>query len=322
MNAPQDQPDGHLVTVTLYWNHICILHNFEKAYLERVRQRLLGEGINLVVRFFGLGYHEHMATYLARDDAHMPDLIVSADLEVFECAPIFNALGPLYDCASWLPLKSSACVQAVRRTDQLLPIVAIPLVLYATSPVPNEPLPTLARNAHMAFGGINNSAGKIVVKSVWERYGKSAAEELLDRCAVTPMPIEAFQAARTRKTDFALVPSLYALRADGVDSFCAAPHEGPMLLPSYLCARTSIDKTVAQRVCHAVLSEELLDFYATNGDLIVCPQQSQEHASTQASARSCFTASQPFLSKLDYREFYNLYCRFIPSAETLCCIST
>lgn len=317
MSESYERSSKEPVTVTLYWNHICILHNFEKIYLANLQERLLREGIHLVVRFFGLGYDEHMAAYLARDDAQMPDLIVSADLEVFECAKAFDALGPLHDCATWLPLKSTAVVQAVKRTDQLLPVVAIPLVLYGGSPIPNDPLPTLVRNARVAFGGIDNSAGKILVKSVWERYGKAVAEELLQRCTATAMPIGAFKAARTKEVDFALVPSLYALRADGTDSFFETPHEGPVLLPSYFCARTSIEDEVARRVCRALLSEELLDFYAANGDLVVCPQQSLKHASTQDDADTCLTVSQSFIDALDSRAFYKLYRQHIPSAEVI-----
>ena len=70
--------------ILLYWNHICVLHRQEKAFLQELAGRLHREDIELEVRFFGLGYPEHMSEYLARPDAVLPDLIVSADLEVFE----------------------------------------------------------------------------------------------------------------------------------------------------------------------------------------------------------------------------------------------
>ena len=70
--------------VLLYWNHICVLHRQEKAFLDGLAQRLIADEIELEVRHFGLGYPEHMSEYLARPDAVLPDLIVSADLEVFE----------------------------------------------------------------------------------------------------------------------------------------------------------------------------------------------------------------------------------------------
>ena len=49
--------------VSLYWNHICILHNYEKMFLEEVKQALLPYDIELNVTYFGMGYPEHMSEY-------------------------------------------------------------------------------------------------------------------------------------------------------------------------------------------------------------------------------------------------------------------
>ena len=55
-----------MTSILLYWNHICVLHRQEKAFLEDLAQRLRGDGIRLEVRYFGLGYPERMSEYLAR----------------------------------------------------------------------------------------------------------------------------------------------------------------------------------------------------------------------------------------------------------------
>ena len=83
-----------MTNVLLYWNHICVLHNQEKAFLSRLAESLKAEEIALTVRYFGLGYPEHMSEYLAREDAVLPDLIVSADLEVFEDARLMESCTP------------------------------------------------------------------------------------------------------------------------------------------------------------------------------------------------------------------------------------
>ena len=44
-----------MTSILLYWNHICVLHRQEKAFLEDLAQRLRGDGIRLEVRYFGLG---------------------------------------------------------------------------------------------------------------------------------------------------------------------------------------------------------------------------------------------------------------------------
>ena len=55
--------------VSLYWNHICILHNYEKMFLEEVKQALLPYDIELNVTYFGMGYPEHMSEYFYKKDA-------------------------------------------------------------------------------------------------------------------------------------------------------------------------------------------------------------------------------------------------------------
>lgn len=302
--------------VRLYWNHICILHNFEKKYLARFAERLAERGIDLEVTHFGLGYANHMAEYLAQDGAELPDVVVSADLEVFEHPAAVARLTGRYACEGWMHLKDTPAVQAARRDATLLPVVIIPLVLYGAA-CAGEPLLEVARGRRLAFGGINNSAGKTVVKATWGRYGKEAASELLERATVTDMPIGAFQTVRTGAADAALVPSLYAMRSDGEATFEGVPAEGPLLLPSYALARDSVPEEVARTVVNELLSEELLGFYVRNGDLIAC-------ADGRTSARSCYEDAGPvwavtpsMLDAIDCGEFYDLYCGALPTAKRI-----
>ena len=151
-----------MTSILLYWNHICVLHRQEKAFLEDLAQRLWGDGIRLEVRYFGLGYPEHMSEYLARPDAILPDLIVSADLEVFEDLRIFSKFkSNLYPAADWVPLRQSPMLNAVQRGPCLLPFVSIPLVYYTREPEACAKT-SLPDWRGLAFGGINNSAAKTV----------------------------------------------------------------------------------------------------------------------------------------------------------------
>ncbi|MFR6375352.1 MAG: hypothetical protein ACLUN5_02145 [Oscillospiraceae bacterium] len=215
-----------MTTVLLYWNHICVLHKGEKQFLDRLAERLSNEDIDLRVRYFGLGYPEHMSEYLARPDAILPDLIVSADLEVFEDSRIYRKLEKgLYPVTKWIPLRDGGALDAVRRDDRLLPFVSIPLVYYTRQPDICERT-ALKDWDGLAFGGINNSAAKTVVKAVWNRWGRRAACGLLERSNIADMPIGAFQAVRMSQSQTALVPSIYALRADGRETFLRIPQGG------------------------------------------------------------------------------------------------
>lgn len=302
-------------TVRLFWNHICILHHFEKSYLQQLQDRLLEQEIKLEITYFGLGYPHHMAEYLLETN-DLPDIIVSADLEVFEQKQIFQSLFPLYKTQDWLPLNSNPIIQRALRHAELLPIIAIPMVLYGKKHSEGLCLPELAKQYRVGFGGINNSAGKTTVKALWQTYGKEVAETFLKQCNVYDMPINAFQHARTGNIDLAIVPSIYGKRADQIDSFQSLSKEGTILLPSYFCARKTIDEQTARTICGALLSQELMNFYSSQGDLISCIARNTEQSTFQTEENAT-EVTQTFIDKLNDDEFYDLYCRYIPSAKNL-----
>ena len=310
-----EQPTTDRQTVRLYWNHICILHNYEKQYLARLTERLAEQGIDLEVTFFGLGYATHMAEYLAQDDAVLPDMIVTADLEVVEHPRVAQKLTNRHACESWMALKDTPAVRAVRRDETLLPVVVIPIVLYGAD-CTGEELGAIARERRLAFGGINNSAGKTVTKAIWARYGCDEADAVLQRSQVTDMPIGAFQAVRTGSAEVALVPSLYAMRSDGVTTHESAPAEGPLLLPSYLLACETVPEEVARTVARELLSSELLGFYVTNGDLIACAA-AIEPRSRYEDADPVWALDAVALAAIDVDELYDHYCAQLPTATRL-----
>lgn len=301
--------------VHLYWNHICILHNFEKRFLSEACERLAQRGIELRVTFFGMGYPHHMSSYLRQDDAVAPDIVVSADLEVFENARIAEKLGACHPCASWAPLKDTAAVRASLRGERLLPFVIIPMTAYGKVSCCETTFPEAIRRMRVAFGGVDNSAAKTVVKAVWQRYGEAAARDALERCLVADMPIQAFQAARQGVADVSVAPSLYGLRADGIDRIQSVFAEGPLLLPTYFCARESIDEQTARIVCEEVMAQELIDFYTRNGDLIACSAKAR-FESSQERADRVWAVDADFALGLG-RRFYELYCGGIPGAQDL-----
>lgn len=302
-----------MIHVTLYWSHICVLHRQEKLFLEQLTEKLRGQGIKLDVHYFGLGYPQHMSEYLAQPDAVLPDIILSADLEVFEDPRIYRKIQPdLYALDGWVPLRDVPSLPQVRRAPELLPVAAIPLVYYTRTPNACRDVP-LTEQKSLAFGGINNSAVKTVAKYVWETYGQQAAADLLQNSLVTDMPIGAFQAVRQGQADTALCPSLYALRADGKHIFLCTPQEGPVLIPSYFCARKSVPEDVARMIANEILCQELCDFYVANGDLILYPACTTKHSQQEQAHFAC--PSAPWLSTLDPQSFYDLYTSKLPTAK-------
>ncbi len=302
----------------MYWNHICILHNEEKKFLASAKENLLKQGIDLQIQFFGLGYASHMSEYLAKKDSVIPDIIISADLEVFEHKSLYNKLGKLYTAENWLTLKNNNIVKDLRRKETLLPFLAIPLVCYTNDleHCKDKSLPEIIKTEGFTFGGINNSAGKTITKIAMERYDAPIAQELLEKASISDMPIGAFQSVRTKQNKTAVVPSLYALRADDVNTHMTTLKEGVFLLPSYFACAQTIDETTGKAVMAQIINESICNMYSNNGNLIVCPDIKTDYKVEDSIDKYC-AVSQEFLDKLDENEFYDMYTAMIKSAKNL-----
>lgn len=254
--------------IVLYWNNICILHNQEKIYLEALKNQLLSLDIDLCIRCFGLGYPEHISDYLKREDAILPDLIVSSDLEIFEDSRIYNQKmeAQLYPAADWFSLKEGPMLEAVWKSEKLLPFLAIPLMAYSRK---NRQLSLLELlKEEVTFGGIKNSAAKAVLKTIWDKYGKDTAKEFGLHASITDMPINAFQRVRTGQSQTAIVPSIYAMRADQQTTYQMFFKEGIFVLPTYICAFQSGEEAVLRQVLELLLTADFCDFYVKQGNLI------------------------------------------------------
>lgn len=205
-------------------------------------------------------------------------------------------------------MPSGVCSYCV---GELLPVASIPLTYFTHTP---ESCRTkrLTEQTSLAFGGINNSAVKTVVKYIWEAYGKQAAENILSSSLVTDMPIGAYQAVRQQQANTALCPSLYGLRADEKETFLYTPQEGAVLIPSYFCARKSLPEDVARYIANEILCQELCDFYVANGDLILYPACTTLHSKQETGLFACPSAK--WLEALDPEEFLAMYTKHLPSA--------
>lgn len=64
--------------VLLYWSHICVLHRQEKMFLAKLTEKLRARGIELEVRYFGLGYPQHMFEYLAQPKQDAENILSSS----------------------------------------------------------------------------------------------------------------------------------------------------------------------------------------------------------------------------------------------------
>ena len=272
-----------MITVNLYWNNICLLHRQELVFLDQIRQDLLSNGIDLNIRCFGLGYEKHMAEYLKEPDSTLPDMIVTSDFEVYEDEQIYSRIAAdgLHPLPSLLPVKQGESVPDLLCDPYRLPYLAIPLVFYGKQMSEDHPCfdkkacaPSLNRiieaDYPLAFGGLTNSAGRALVKTLRHGTGSASVDRLLSSGTMTDMPIEAFQKARIGENPLALIPSIYAFRADGKTHQAYWPSDGAIPVTSYICARKTIPEETAIAIACALRSFEIGKFYVENGCVIFC----------------------------------------------------
>ena len=311
-------PQEHPTKVLLCWNNICILNRREVAILENIRLRLLSQNIKLEIKQFGLGYPQHLSDYLRNPANQKPDLLVSADLEVFEDSRIFERLrDELYPLAEWYALKDDALSTALQRGIQLLPYLAIPLVLYTWQPelYRNKSLAQIVRDKlPLHFGGINNSAGKSVVKWTWSRLGRTEAEALLARSTVREIPQQAFKHVTKTHDGAALVPTVYTGIADNESDFALVPTDGALAVPSYIAARTTVPEPVLRAVLDELLAPDILNFYISSG-MLICPlADAPVHPWIESEIARIQLPDPDWLAKTSPEEFYDLYLSMVPGA--------
>ena len=305
--------------VTLFWNNICILNRREVTLLDGIRERLLDKGIDLDIHQFGLGYPQHMSDNLREPNAPLPDILVSADLEVFEDSRVFNRLkDSLHPTTQWYPLKQDPWLAPLRRDEGLLPYLVIPIVLYTYRPelYAGKTLAEIIREElPLSFGGINNSAVKSVAKLVWGDLGEDAARALLERSTVHEIPLQAFKHVKTTREGAALVPTAYTLTADGENDFCICPADGAVGIPSYIAARTSISEQIARTVIDELVSPALCTYYVENGSLICPLEHAPVHPWVAANIQNIHLPNQDWLKTLDPEVFYRLYLASVPGSR-------
>jgi hypothetical protein len=305
--------------VLVYWNNICVLNKQELKLLDGSRERLAAKGVRLDVRQFGFGYPEHMNEHLRREGSVLPDVFVSADLEVYEDHRVYRRFAEdLYPVRSWCALKDDPRLAVLDRGPHLLPYVVIPLVLYTGSPdsyagkslvrIVEEGLP-------LYFGGVNNSAGKTVTKLVWDLCGKEAARAFLRRSTVGSIPVAAFQTARRDPAAAALVPTVYALTADEEQRFALCPTDGAVAVPSYIAVRRSLPEDVARAVVEEFMSSGFCEMFVKRGRLITTREDSPRDAWVAEHCRTLLLPRPQFFEQVNPEEFYALYASCVPGVN-------
>ncbi|MGO1042555.1 hypothetical protein ACTPEO_07455 [Clostridioides difficile] len=301
--------------VRLYWSNICILHKYEKNYLDNLIMSLKEKEINLEVTYFGIGYPYKLNEYLKKTDALIPDIIVSTDLEVYEDKNIYSKFSSnLYPLSKYFNIKSEIKSSSIYFDERLLPFLVIPLVFSY-----NQNYKGLAdsikniidTDTKTVIGGINNSGAKSVVKAIWSRYGKEYVERFLSNSIILDMPIQSFNDVKNGSDRLAITPSIYAKRANNKDLFMSYPDDGAIALPSYITASKSLDEKTMLEVLESLVSREFCNSFVKSASLLSCIYETMDDSLIKNNQYKFLYPSKEWLDEVTTEEFFEVYNMYI-----------
>lgn len=302
-------------TVKLYWSNICILHKYEKNYLDNLILSLREKNINLEVTYFGIGYPYKLNEYLKKTDAILPDIMVSTDLEVYEDNNIYSKFSKdLYTLSKYFDIKNEIKASSIYFDERLLPFLVIPLIFSYNSNytgVTDSIKSLIDTDTKTAIGGINNSGAKSIVKAIWSKYGKDSVKRFLSNSTILDMPIQSFNDIKNGSSRVAITPSIYAKRANNKDLFMSYPNDGAIALPSYISANKSLDEDTMLEVLNSLISEGFCNSFVKSASLLSCISNTIDDSLVKQNQYKFLYPSKEWLNTVTSEEFIELYNTYI-----------
>ena len=302
-------------TVKLYWSNICILHKYEKNYLDNLILSLREKNINLEVTYFGIGYPCKLNEYLKKTNAILPDIMVSTDLEVYEDNNIYSKFSnDLYNLSKYFDIKNEIKSSSIYFDDRLLPFLVIPLVFSYNSNytgVTDSIKNLIDTDTKTAIGGINNSGAKSIVKAIWSKYGKDSVRRFLSNSTILDMPIQSFNDIKNGSNRVSITPSIYAKRANNKDLFMSYPNDGAIALPSYIAANKSLDEDTMLEVLNSLISEDFCNSFVKSASLLSCISNTIDDGLVKQNQYKFLYPSKEWLNTVTPEEFIELYNTYI-----------
>lgn len=262
------------------WNNVCLLSKVEKQWIQKVT---LENQLNTLFEFsyFGLGQGSSLYNEIKKRATHkeaFPDIIVSTDLEVFQNVLFKEKFTDSYQLLNPNPYAHAYLSGHANLTPESLlfkPFIVIPLIMIVNESLlkGRECPKSIADLIHgdfrddIVFGGIDNSAGYALMKSIWWKYGEGALNTFLDYASAKSMPAQAFQSVLKGEKCVGFVPSIFALR-QGTRSLKAIwPEEGAVGIPSYVAVSKKVTPEDYQKFESNYLNLDFQQQLVTIGDI-------------------------------------------------------
>ena len=129
----------------------------------------------------------------------------------------------------------------------------------------------------------------------------------MEKAVLTNMPIQALQQVSLGRCHRAIVPSIYAQRADDQTLFKAYPIDGAIALPSYIAVNRSVTQEEGQLLLEHLLQPQFCNYFVQKADILCCIAGSQQHAMELAGQVELLYPSKTWLEQIDVEHFDQYY---------------
>lgn len=301
-----------------YWNNVCLLSTWEQKYISDFLKKCEKEN-NIIFEYYGLGRKMPLSEKIVEELSQgtvKADLIVSTDLDIFQDRSLLTSVNySLSHNKNLLPVrKEIQTSNIIDRSGYFAPFIIIPLVFVInTNLIPKEKIPNSFEQLlepyyknKIAFGGIHNSAGKSLLKSVWYLFGREKAEQFAKNSIITSMPAAAFQKVMAGEVPIAVVPTIFAMRAGIRNIEAVWPKEGAVAIPSYTTVRNDANNSYVKWISENILGKSHQELLKSKGAVIPCHPDVELPNLAKENNCTLLYPDWNFLHDFDNKYFYSL----------------
>ncbi|SHK02107.1 ABC transporter substrate-binding protein [Paramaledivibacter caminithermalis] len=302
----------------VYWNNVCLLSTREEKFINNSLKESKKEN-SIIFEYYGLGRKMGLKEKIIEDlsDGTIEaDLVISTDLDIFQSKNLIpSKSNELSNIKDLLPLRTAITnSNIVEPSGIFAPFIIIPLIFVVNKNlIPEEKIPYSFEQLldpyyknKIAFGGIHNSAGRSLIKSIWYLYGRQKAEEFVTNSIITSMPAAAFKKTMTGEAAISIVPTIFAMRS-GINNIVAIwPKEGAVAIPSYYALKKDSDSLCTEWVLHNILGKSHQELLKSAGAVIPCDPDIDLPDLAKENNCSLLYPDWSFLHNFDDDYFYSL----------------
>lgn len=305
----------------VYWNNVCLLSRMEEALIDKkIGDWEKFNGGSFEFQYFGLGKKKKLFKQVYEDldkgDVEA-DAIISTDLDIFHRKNMLpSRLDDYRETKDFFPIRNEILKTPIPHPSKKIhPFLVIPLVIVVNKNVIDEEYIPKSFEAlcnpyyedKVLFGGIDTSAGKSVLMTLWYIYGEGMVHRFIKNSRVTNLPALAF--SRVMRGDFpiAIVPSIFALRRGIGNIIGIWPEEGAISVPSYVVIKNSFPIEKIEFFRNLLFEEETQNLFSQDGCIVPVNPKSKLPAWAEENSCSLLYPQWKWIEELDFEKF-NMMC--------------